>query len=140
MEDPVVGLFYNVELSNGKSFKAVRCNVVDNANNPDISYIGFSIIETTYEQVKELLTGEVNSITVKHCRPTSPPEYTSAPDIIKEEVYEKYGANPSIEPYYDLGFNIKFFKITDDLLLQNKQFEELSKATSSIVSLYENLK
>lgn len=140
MEDPVVGLFYNVELSNGKSFKAVRCNVNDNKNNPDISCVYFSVIDTTYEQVKELLVGGVNSITVKHCRPTSPPDYISQPDIIKEEVYRNFGANPSIEPYYDLGFNIKFFKITDDLIMQTEQFAELSKAADTMLGLYENLK
>lgn len=137
--DPVVGLFYNVELSNGKTFKAVRYFVTDDKNVPDISNISFSIIGMTYEEVKDLTSGEIDSIKVKHCRPTSPPDYISAPDVIQEDVHDMFGVNPSIEAYYTLGYTVKFFKITDALVSQKEQTAMLTKTSDSIINLFESL-
>lgn len=135
--DPVVGLFYKVELSNGKIFEAVRYNVTDNKSIPDMSNISFSILGMSYEEVKDLVSGNITNIKVQHCRPTSPPEYISAPEVIQEDFHEGFGANPSIEAYYHLGFTVKFFKVTEALLVQQKQAVQLEEETNSIINLYE---
>lgn len=133
-----IGLYYMVELSNGKSFTASRFNVINDRGTPDINNISFTIVGgLSYEEVLDLIKDPVTSITVKHCRPTSPPDYISAPDIFQTDIYDGFGATPSIEVYYNIGLNLKFFQITDALLELEKQTIDLDKCAECICEIYE---
>lgn len=130
------GIYYQVELSNGQSCKAVRLSVIDDIDTPNINNVSITVLDISYEEAKKLST-DVTGLKISYCRPTAPAEYISAPEIIKVENYDSYGADPLIESYYSYGYTIRFFKITDELLMLKDQEKEIEDMSIGIASMFE---
>lgn len=132
--------FYKVELSNNKSFNATKSVVFNDRNRPNISHLAFHIAmgTTNYEKLKEKIDGDINSITVKEYRQTSPDNYVTAPELINTTEYgDSFVDTPSIEATGDGEFIVRFFYRTDECRLQKKQAKQIADDAAAIVDMYE---
>lgn len=130
--------FYKVELSNNKSFNAIKFVVFNDRNRPNISHLAFHIATTNYEKLKAKIAGDIDSVTVKEYRQTSPDNYVIAPELINTTEYgDSFVDTPSIEAKEDGEFIVRFFYRTDECRLQKKQAKQIADDAAAIVDMYE---
>lgn len=132
--------FYKIELSNNESFNTTKFEVHNDRNRPNISHLAFHIImgTTNYEQLKAKIAGDIDSITVKEYRQTSPDNYVSAPQLINTIEYgDSFVDTPSVEASITGEFIVRFFYRTDECRLRIKQAKQIADDAAAIVDMYE---
>lgn len=133
-------MYYQVKLSNGKTFIATQHSTCLGRDNAKVNHLSFYVpLSLGYERVRKCFDGDITSVEVsKYEEDTSPSEYVTAPKLIDSKMYNNFGTDISIDPDASSGnYIIRIFRISDNLITAKQQAADIAASLEMLQSIKE---